>query len=138
MNQLCREGSAIGDIMVDTVQRLRSGGGYFGPIQPIHLIFLSSSADIGVTRPDERDFGAVTSRPKKCRCDRMWAKGAGRTARDSSAAAYQSGRAAKRGATSSSYGPRVSAYFKSVLKAASPKSAKTRFREIDEALSLLN
>lgn len=65
VNQLCREGRVIGDIMVHTVQRLRSGGSYFGPIQPVHLIFLSSRAEIGVTMPDERGSAAVTSRVKK-------------------------------------------------------------------------
>jgi hypothetical protein len=42
VNQFFREGRAVGDIMVHTVQRLRSSGSDFGPIQPVHLIFLSS------------------------------------------------------------------------------------------------
>jgi len=42
VNQFFRQGRAGGDIMVHTVERLRSSGSHFGPIQPVHLIFLSS------------------------------------------------------------------------------------------------
>ncbi len=67
VDQFFREGRVVGDIMVHTVQRLRSGGSDFRPIQPRHLIFLSSWADIGVTMRDERDSADVTSPAKKCR-----------------------------------------------------------------------